>query len=238
MKVLSGVYWDCGQRLHNEDSVAVQQVMTCRGRAVIAIVCDGIGGLAQGETASGYVVERFVEYFYRQLVHMIGKGRSSRAIRNGLSRCFYETGQELRNYGTSHGLSLGTTMSLIMLWRNRYVILHIGDSRIYRCTKRKIRQMTQDHGDTRHGLYKCIGSFQTKKPQMLWGRLWSVTGFLICTDGFYRRMSPDLKVFHPAEIYEEEQIEKRLAANAAYVKKQGEKDNLTAVYIQSVRRYT
>lgn len=40
-------------------------------------------------------------------------------------------------------------------------------------------------------------------------------------------------MFEPASIVEEEQIERRLQENAAYVKKQGEKDNLSAIYIRT-----
>lgn len=236
MKVLSGVYWDSGQRLHNEDSVALQQVLTCRGRVFLAIVCDGIGGLPHGETASGYVVERFVEHFYRQLIAYIGNGRSWRAVCNSMSRCFYEIGQELNVYGTRRELSLGTTASLLLCWRNRYVIFHIGDSRIYCCTKRGLRQMTQDHSDGKHGLLKCLGSFSVQKPQVKRGRVWANRGFLLCTDGFYRKMSDEVGLWDPTEIYEQEQIEKRLEANAAFVKSQGEKDNLSAVYVKLGRR--
>lgn len=235
MQVLSGVYWDCGQRLHNEDSVALQQVLTCRGRALLAVVCDGIGGLAQGETASGYVVERLVECFYRQLVVLIGKGKSRRIISNRLSTCFYEIGHELNVYGRTKEVQLGSTVSVLLLWRNQYVIAHIGDSRIYWCKKNGMQQLTNDHSDGRHGLSKCIGSFPFQKMQMLGGRIFKSRGVLLCTDGFYRRMTQNT-LWNPSDIYEEHQIEKRLQANADYVKAKGEKDNLTAIYLKLSRR--
>lgn len=235
MQVLSGVYWDCGQRLHNEDSVALQQVLTCRGRALLAVVCDGIGGLAQGETASGYVVERLVGCFYRQLVSLIGKGKSRRIIRNCLSRCFYEIGHELDVYGRTKEVQLGSTVSMLLLWRNQYVIAHIGDSRIYWCKRKGMQQLTSDHSDGRHGLSKCIGSFPFQEPQMFDGRMLMGRGVLLCTDGFYRRMTSDF-LWNPTDIYEEHQIEKRLQANADFVKANGGKDNLTAIYLKLARR--
>ena len=48
MKIISGVYWDQGEREFNQDSLALQQVMTNRGRVLLAAVSDGIGGLKEG----------------------------------------------------------------------------------------------------------------------------------------------------------------------------------------------
>ena len=68
MKILSGVYWNKGKRTQNQDSVTLQQVVTGRGRIVLAAVSDGIGGLAEGETASGYITEKIVRTFYEQIL--------------------------------------------------------------------------------------------------------------------------------------------------------------------------
>ena len=53
MQFLSEIYWDRGARESNQDSVSLQQVSIRGKRAVMALVCDGIGGLEQGEIASG-----------------------------------------------------------------------------------------------------------------------------------------------------------------------------------------
>ena len=56
MKYLTGVYWERGSTAKsNQDAVVLLQVLTARGRVMMAAVCDGMGGLAQGEVASGYV---------------------------------------------------------------------------------------------------------------------------------------------------------------------------------------
>ena len=65
MRYLTGVYWCRGRVAQgNQDSVVLLQVLTARGRVLMAAVCDGMSGLAQGETASGYVTERLQEWFY------------------------------------------------------------------------------------------------------------------------------------------------------------------------------
>ena len=59
MQYVTAVYWNRGSvAACNQDSLTLQQVLTGRGRVLMAAVCDGMGGLQQGETASGYMTER------------------------------------------------------------------------------------------------------------------------------------------------------------------------------------
>ena len=51
---------DVGLRKHtNQDSLAVKMMDTPKGRAVLAIVCDGMGGLSDGELASKEVITAY-----------------------------------------------------------------------------------------------------------------------------------------------------------------------------------
>ena len=59
MQYLTGVYWcGAGASRANQDAVVLQQVLTRRGRVLMAAVCDGMGGLSAGGEASGYVAGR------------------------------------------------------------------------------------------------------------------------------------------------------------------------------------
>lgn len=51
--MISGVYWDQGAGRINQDSVALQQVMTYKGRVMMAVVSDGIGGLKEEKLQAG-----------------------------------------------------------------------------------------------------------------------------------------------------------------------------------------
>ena len=171
MKFLTGAYWDCGQQLCNQDSITIQQVMTSRGRVLMAIVCDGIGGLWKGEVASGYVIERMVACFYRQIVDLIGKGRRASFMEKSIMRCLYSINEEFCRYRKGKEEQLGTTMSLLLIWGHRYLICHIGDSRIYRCRKKRMELLTTDHSGGGHRLLKCMGSFPFQKPDIRRGRV-------------------------------------------------------------------
>lgn len=233
MKVISGIYWDRGKRDFNQDSLLLQQAMTSRGRMLLAVVSDGIGGLEEGEKASGYIAEMLAENFYRHVVPVMGRGKGKNGLRRNFLRCFYEINEALKAYGRERDLKLGATVSLVFVWRKNYGIFHLGDSRIYLFRRGRIRMLTRDHSDDGRGLTKCLGSFPFQAPDIQFGRLGRRSGFLLCTDGFYRMLGlSELEILLPGEIDLEEQIERRLRELAGAALKKGEADNMSAVYLR------
>ena len=75
MKMISGIYWDRGNRSVNQDSLVLEQVLTSKGRVLFAAVSDGIGGLSEGEVASGFILEKLLTNFYQQLLPLIGRNK-------------------------------------------------------------------------------------------------------------------------------------------------------------------
>ncbi|RKI93685.1 serine/threonine-protein phosphatase [Parablautia intestinalis] len=231
LKIISGIYWDPGRRELNQDSVALLQVVTGAGRVLFAAVSDGIGGLAEGEIASGYITERLIENFYDQMLSLAGRKKGKRAMERSLLRCLYDINSELKFYGKGKDLKLGATLSLLFVWQRRYVIVHLGDSRIYLCHKKGVKQLTADHCDGGRGLTRCIGSFPFQAPDILDGKIYGKCGFLLCTDGFYRKLGKEIfDVLNPDDIESEEQVKRRLREMAAISCKRGEQDNMSAVY--------
>ena len=47
----------------NQDSVLIKHASTEIGEVLMAIVCDGMGGLAKGELASATVIDAFSKWF-------------------------------------------------------------------------------------------------------------------------------------------------------------------------------
>lgn len=233
LKILSGIYWDQGRRESNQDSIVLQQVQTNCGRVLLAVVCDGIGGLDQGENASGYVGERFMEIFYGELLPLIQRRKGRKAVLRSLLRCIYGTGEELRRYAAEREISLGTTMSLLLLWKKRYLILQLGDSRIYLYRGNRKRQLTKDHSDGGSHLTRCISSFPYQAPDVRFGRQQGKCAFLICTDGFYRKQDETgFSLLDPSKVDSGQQVQKRLEEMAKLALKRGEQDNLSAVYVK------
>lgn len=234
MFYVSGVYWDKGRRVCNQDSLILEQVITKKGRVVLAVVCDGIGGLKEGEIASGFACEKLLKCFYEEILLMITGHGSRKRIARCLCRCVCDTAESLHRYGESLQEGLGTTVSLLIIWKKRYLILQLGDSRVYLFTKRGMKQLTHDHRSGLNRLTKCLGSFGFQRPDIRWGRAGKQTGFLLCSDGFYHFPEKNLleDICNPEEMESEEMIRKRLRELAVYGLKKGEQDNMTAVYIK------
>lgn len=246
MKYLTGVYWERGSVTDkNEDSVVLLQVLTARGRVVMAAVCDGMGGLAQGEAASGYVTRRLQEWFYESLLRAVRKKKPYWMVRRSLDRLVYHMQEQLSEYGTREGIRLGTTMTVLAVWEKTYLLWHLGDSRAYGLYGRKVRgqlfaeavRMTKDHVYGKNQLTKCVGSFGYERPDFKMGRLQNGQAVLLCSDGFrHCVMEEELAdVLLPERINDEKQITRRLREIGNACMKRGEKDNLSAVYVKALQ---
>lgn len=238
MRYLTDVYWCRGREAEkNQDSVVLQQVLTRRGRVLLAAVCDGMGGITCGEEASGYAAEQFREWFYTELFAMIRKNKRYWVIRRSLDRQIFHMQGELKRYAVQEKISLGTTMTVLVVWEKIWLLWHLGDSRAYRLRRRHMEQLTTDHAHDEGKLTKCLGSFGSFVPQHRIGVLRPGDGILLCTDGFRRCVSGQelQEVMNSREIVGEEQIGRRLKEIGETCMKRGERDNLSAVYLKAVR---
>ena len=235
MRYWTNVYWNKGREAEkNQDSVALQQVVTSKGRVLLAVVCDGMGGIARGEAASGYAAERLREWFYTELFAMMRKNKRYWVLRRSLDRMVFHMQGQLAQYAGREELSLGTTMTAFLVWERTWLLWHLGDSRAYRLREERIEQLTEDHAQDGGKLTKCLGSFGYFTPQHGMGVLKPGDGILICTDGFRRRVTGEelQAVMNPRALSGEEQIGRRLKEIGETCMKRGETDNLSAVYIK------
>lgn len=238
MHYLTNVYWDKGREVEkNQDSVVLQQVLTRRGRVLLAAVCDGMGGTPCGGEAGGYAAMRLREWFYTELFAMIRKNKRYWVIRRSLDRLVFHMQGELRRYAAQEACSLGTTMTALVVWDRTWLLWHLGDSRAYRLRGQRMEQLTEDHAQDGGKLTKCLGSFGCFAPQHRMGVLKPGEGILLCTDGFRRRVTGvELQeVMDPRALAGEEQIGRRLKEIGETCMKRGERDNLSAVYVKADR---
>ena len=214
MEYLTGAYWERGNTADiNQDSLVLLQVLTARGRVLMAAVCDGMGGLAQGEWASAYVTRRLQEWFYESLLRSVQKKKPYWIIRRSLDRLVYHMQEQLLQYGMQEEIRLGTTMTVLVILEKTYLLWHLGDSRAYHFQAagrfgsfsgmkngREMRKaytadrngkrmsgavcMTKDHIKGRNQLTKCVGSFSYERPDFKLGVLQEGQGVLLCSDGF------------------------------------------------------
>ena len=51
----------------NQDSILVKHANTKFGQILLAVVCDGMGGLSKGELSSAMVIQAFSDWFDKEL---------------------------------------------------------------------------------------------------------------------------------------------------------------------------
>ena len=68
MALAAGAYTDVGTRKNiNQDAFGLRIVSNGLDESAIAIVCDGVGGMSEGEIASSVVVCAFLDWFQHYL---------------------------------------------------------------------------------------------------------------------------------------------------------------------------
>lgn len=247
MKYIASAYWEKGN-VHpvNEDSLLLLQSLTVKGRVLLAVVCDGIGGMGgmgQGECASGYLTEELIAWYYDSLIPAVGKEKPIWVIRRSFQRKLYQIHRRMEIYANSHEIDLGTTMSVLVLWEKRYFIWHLGDCRIYYLTEKNgilknVVLLTKDHKHDRNSLTKCVGSFAPCfTPDFATGIIQREGTFLLCSDGFWHLIREEEmdQVLSPKELTNERQIEKRLQELGKAAIRRGETDNISAVCVRTER---
>ena len=82
MEFLSVLHSDVGIRKKtNQDSVLIKEAMTDYGRIMLAVICDGMGGLAKGEIASASLIRAFLSWFEKDFPEILYNERNKEGIR-------------------------------------------------------------------------------------------------------------------------------------------------------------
>ncbi len=138
-------------RDHNEDFFGVKTSiektennndtsLSVRG---LYLVCDGMGGHAAGEVASAMAVENLQKYFQTNWQTELPDHNT---IEQGIllaNEALYQTNIDNSRSGSGR---MGTTLVMALLQDTQLAIAHVGDSRIYRISRKQgLEQLTLDH---------------------------------------------------------------------------------------------
>lgn len=231
MEFFCNYIWEKGLRDKNEDSLCIRQVNRDGTKYLLAVVCDGIGGLEAGEHASSFVVNSMLECF-KKMVRRPGK-LSGRSICNTVKRQIYSCHMQLQRYGKELGIRLGTTMSMILLAGSSGYIFHVGDSAVFE-GKKCLKRMTPIQQDKSGALLQAVGT--GRNPNLFYKRVRLRRGmvFLLSSDGFYKRSEHRICTAEWIKRIEcdEKRIRESLVAVKENVQILGEKDNISAICIK------
>ena len=162
MEYVIDAYSDIGNKKKvNQDALIVKQARTANlGRVCFACLCDGMGGLSQGEFASLSVVNRMSQWFQNELPAILTNSDDEtedlskeskddnktfwRHIEAQWDIICRQMNQGLGQYGEGQGIKLGTTIVAGIIIGKEYLVMNVGDSRAYILDKKNLSQITHD----------------------------------------------------------------------------------------------
>lgn len=242
----------------NQDSCLAEVATTPYGDIALVCVCDGVGGLSSGELASCSAIRWLIEWFETRCSILLAQyaDLNVEALLDAI-QIDWESGllalnDELRRYGRSGGGSLGTTFTALLLYRGRYLIGHIGDTRVYRFYGGEMALLTDDQTwvaqelargnitlaqarshPKKNVILQSVGTQSDLSPVFSRGDDAVNTTYMVCCDGYRNELFDDEinSAFGGLEHAGEREMYDRLETLANLVMQRSELDNISAVVL-------
>lgn len=231
-------------RSMNQDSFLVSEK---EDGLKIYILADGMGGYKGGEIASKVAITA-VYKFITEKFEEIPKDKDSildlleDAIDFANAAIYEESEQdeELQD--------MGTTLEVLLIYKNKVYIGHIGDSRIYRIRKNTMKKITTDHSyvekliqdgeitreesyhhPKKNLLIKALGTDEEVEPDLIYTVFSKNDMLIICSDGLTNMISED-EIFKIVRETNPENVTEVLVEEA---NEAGGLDNITVIFIDN-----
>lgn len=259
MRFLSVYHTDVGIRKEtNQDSVLIKEAKTAYGNVLMAVVCDGMGGLAKGELASAELIRAYADWFDHGFAdilyhHRDAGGIDSTALKEALDGIAQNVNRRVGRYASHLGSMMGTTAVVFIIAEGRFYTMNVGDSRICRIDDFSITRLTKDQTyvqrevdagrmtqadaalhPKRNVLLQCIGAGQRVVPEFGEGVCQPGELYMLCSDGFRHVVSEDefLRIFAPEKMTTEKVMHDAAVYCTELVKSRKEKDNISVILIR------
>lgn len=237
----------------NQDSLTLKIANTDRGQAAFAVICDGLGGLEQGEVASATVIRAFEQWFMEVFPYAKEPWKKE-TIEESWRRLLFSINQEICEYSHERNIEMGTTVTAALFFEDKYYVIHVGDCRLYEI-KEAVRRITKDQtvvdkeveegrltpeqakkDSRRNVLWQCVGISDNLQPDFITGEIKGGASYLLCSDGFRHEVTEvELGQWtNPNENNTPETIKQNLTYLVNLNKKRGERDNLSAIMIRTM----
>lgn len=238
----------------NQDSLFMRHVYHQDvGDVILAVICDGMGGLDRGEVASAQVIKAFDKWLSGTKPTSLGRQADNRWVYDEFNHIIQQQNQIIREWGSRNRIQLGTTVTALLFISNNYYLIHVGDSRVYEL-KYDLIQLTEDQTivakEQREGilsaekarldvrrnvLLQCVGASERVVPQYQTGKILADAVYLLCTDGFRHELRGE-EIFtglNPSAFRDKAAAQSRLRRLIELNKTRGERDNITAAVIHT-----
>lgn len=254
MEFLTAVHTDVGiKKSTNQDSVLIQIADTDYGKVTFAVVCDGMGGLAKGELASATVIRKLSDWFNNQFPNLLYKGMDENELRHSWENLIFSANDTIQKYGRLNNVNLGTTLAMILIVQEKYYVMNIGDSRVYKISD-GMHQITKDQtyvqremdagrmtpeqakkDPQRNVLLQCIGASAYIEPDFMAGQVSNGEVYMLCSDGFRHIISNEefYEKLNPMILTNEKIMKDNLEYLTELNKYRREEDNISAIAIKT-----
>lgn len=234
----------------NQDSILIKHGQCEKGEILLAVICDGMGGLKKGEVASATVVKKFSEWFDSELPFEL-KNLDMNIIADKWSLLLKDLNLKIAEYGQQDGIRLGTTFTGVLFIDDQYLAVHVGDTRLYQLDS-GLKQLTTDHtfvareirrgnltveqakkDKRRNMLLQCVGASERIEPEILTGTV-QQGAYMLCSDGFRHEISESeiYESLNPVNLINKKAMHNNVKYLIEQVKKRNEKDNISVVLVK------
>lgn len=234
----------------NQDSILIKHGQCEKGEILLAVICDGMGGLKKGEVASATVVKKFSEWFDSELPFEL-KNLDMNIIADKWSLLLKDLNLKIAEYGQQDGIRIGTTFTGVLFIDDQYLAVHVGDTRLYQLDS-GLKQLTTDHtfvareirrgnltveqakkDKRRNMLLQCVGASERIEPEILTGTV-QQGAYMLCSDGFRHEISESeiYESLNPVNLINKEAMHNNVKYLIEQVKKRNEKDNISVVLVK------
>lgn len=132
-------------RKNNEDYCKGEVISTNSGELGIFAIADGMGGYNKGEVASELAVENITRFLKNNLIqNEVVKinyiDDIFKQAYNNVNSIIYKKSQDDKECE-----GMGTTLTTVIIYKDKVYIANVGDSRCYMVVKGKLEKITKDH---------------------------------------------------------------------------------------------
>lgn len=237
----------------NQDSHYVAVYSGKKGKYVLAILCDGMGGLEKGEVASASLTRAFYDWANSRLPYYDSTSVDCEMIKNEWNTLVNEYNEKIKNYSDQYNISMGTTITAMLMYEDQYLILNVGDTRVYEINENAYF-ITMDHSvvakeveqgyltweqaekDYRRSvLLQCVGASDVVVPDFYQGIIRQNIVYMLCSDGFRHEITPQeiQQYLNPNQMLNEEGMKSNMKALVELNKQREERDNITVISIRT-----
>lgn len=229
-------------RKQNQDAYRIEKL---DGRALLCVVCDGMGGAKSGNIASTLAIDVFVDEVRRCWIPGMEPEKVDQMLLGAVKLANFTVFDQSAQFEEFDGM--GTTLVATLVWGKKLAAVNVGDSRAYAINRSGIRQVTKDHslvqlmvdrGDLtpevaksypgKNYITRAIGTEPTVQCDIFHQDLSRGDFLLLCSDGLSNVLDDQEILFEVVHGVNKQHCCKRLLRIA---KKRGAPDNVTCILI-------